>query len=60
MAYVRWTFRILLLIVVGGALHYWLPQRDIVRVVSTYEERQDFSGWTSIFWSSGSETSSIQ
>ena len=51
MAYLRWTFRILLLLIVGGFLHYTLPQRDIVRVVNTYEERQDFVGWTKIFWS---------
>ena len=51
MAYFRWTFRILLLLIIGGFLHYTLPQRDIVRVVNTYEERQDFTGWTKIFWS---------
>lgn len=51
MVYIRWTFRILLLLIIGGFLHYTLPQRDIVRVVNTYEERQDFEGWTKIFWS---------
>ncbi len=50
MAYVRWTFRILLLLIVGALLHYTLPQRDIVRVVDTYEERQDFGGMGDIFW----------
>ena len=54
MTYIRWTFRILLLLIVGGFLHYTLPQRDIVRVVNTYEERQDFGGFNSIFWSGGS------
>ena len=51
MAYLRWTYRIILLLIFGGFLHYTLPQRDIVRFVNTYEERQDFVGWTKIFWS---------
>ena len=51
MAYIRWTFRILILLLLFGFLHYTLPQRDIVRIVNTYEERQDFDGWTTIFWS---------
>lgn len=50
MAYVRWTFRILILLIVGAFLHYTLPQRDIVRIVNTYEERQDFGGIGDIFW----------
>jgi hypothetical protein len=54
MAYIKWTFRIILILLVGGFLHYTLPQRDIVRIVNTYEERQDFGGWNSIFWSGGS------
>lgn len=58
MAYVRWTFRIILLLIVGGFLHYTLPQRDIVRIVNTYEERQDFGGWTNIFWSNPGAASS--
>ena len=49
MVYVKWTFRILLLLIVFGFLHYTLPQRDIVRVVNTYEERQDLGDWTRIF-----------
>ena len=54
MAYIKWTFRIFVILLVGGFLHYTLPQRDIVRIVNTYEERQDFGGWNSIFWSGGS------
>jgi hypothetical protein len=52
MAYFKWTVRIVLLLLVGAFLHYTLPQRDIVRIVNTYEERQDFSdlGFTRIFW----------
>ena len=48
MTYLKWTFRILIFAVIAGFLHYTLPQRDIVRVVNTYEERQDFGGWNSI------------
>lgn len=50
MAYIRWTFRIFILLMLGGCLHYTLPQQDIVRVVDTFEERQDFGGWTDMFW----------
>jgi hypothetical protein len=50
MTYVKWTFRILVILLVGGFLHYTLPQRDIVRIVNTYEERQDFGGFSDIFW----------
>ena len=50
MTYIRWTFRILILLILGGCLHYTLPQRDIVRIVDTYEERQDFGGFTDMFW----------
>ena len=50
MAYVRWTIRIVLLLMLGAFLHYTLPQRDIVRIVNTYEERQDFGGFGDLFW----------
>ena len=49
MAYIRWTFRILFLLIIGGFLHYTLPQNDIVRVVNTEVRRVDF-GMNSIFW----------
>ncbi len=52
MRYLKWAIRILLAVFVLVLLHYNLPQRDIVRIVDTYEERQDF-GVNSIFWSSG-------
>ncbi len=50
MRYVKWTFLTIVVLLVAALLHYTLPQRDIVRVVNTYEERQDF-GWNRIFWS---------
>ena len=49
MTYVKWTIRILLLLIIGGFLHYNLPQRDIVRVVNTEVRRVDF-GMNSVFW----------
>lgn len=50
MRYVKWTFLTLIFLIIVAFFHYTLPQRDIVRIVNTYEERQDF-GWNSIFWS---------
>ena len=40
-----------LALIAGLFLHYTLPQHDIVRVVNTYQERQDLNDWTRIFWS---------
>ncbi len=57
MAYFRWTLRVLVALALGGVLHYSLPQRDIVRVVDTYEERKDFDDWTSVFWNGRATTS---
>jgi Protein of unknown function (DUF1523) len=34
--YVKWGFRIFLLLIVAGFLHYTLPQHDIVRVTNAY------------------------
>lgn len=34
--YVKWTFRVLVLLMVAGFLHYTLPQHDIVRITGTY------------------------
>mgnify|MGYP005845497899 CR=1 FL=1 len=50
MKYVKWTFLTLIALIVIGFLHYTLPQHDIVRIVNTYQERQDLSDWTRIFW----------
>ena len=47
---IKWTVRGLIALIALGFLHYTLPQHDIVRVVGTYQERQDFEGWTRIFW----------
>ena len=49
MTYLKWAIRILLLLIVGGFLHYNLPDRDIVRIVNTEVRRVDF-GMNSVFW----------
>lgn len=56
MGYVKWVFWALFWLIVAGFLHYTLPQRDIVRIVNTYEERQDVTGWTRMFWAASDET----
>ena len=49
MTYIKWTFRIILILLVGGVLHYNLPDRDIVRIVNTEVRRVDF-GMNAFFW----------
>ena len=49
MGWVKWGLRAFLLLLVAGFLHYTLPQHDIVRIVNTYEERQELGDWTRIF-----------
>ena len=51
MRYVKWGFWLFVAALVGAVLHYTLPQRDIVRIVETEVERQDF-GVNSLFWAS--------
>ncbi|WP_294621375.1 DUF1523 family protein [uncultured Roseovarius sp.] len=56
MVYVKWVFWGLFWLIVVGFLHYSLPQRDIVRIVNTYEERQDVTGWTKMFWAASDQS----
>ena len=51
MRYVGWTILITFWVCFAAFLHYTLPHRDIVRIVNTYEERQELNDWTRIFWS---------
>lgn len=51
MGYVKWIFILCFWALVGSVLHYTLPQYDVVRIVNTYEERQELGDWTRIFWS---------
>jgi hypothetical protein len=57
MRYVKWTLFALVALLVFGFLHYTLPQRDVVRVVNTYLERQDLNDWTRIFWANPDDQS---
>lgn len=57
MRYVKWTFLTLIALIVIGFFHYTLPQHDVVRVVGTYQERQDLSDWTRIFWATPDDQS---
>lgn len=54
----KWTLRGIIALILLGFLHYTLPQHDIVRVVGTYQERQDFEGWTRIFWNDTGDSAS--
>ena len=50
--YIKWGFRITLLLLVVGFLHYTLPQHDIVRITNTYN-KQTVIGSNWLFYSSG-------
>jgi len=43
MAYVKWTFIGLLVLMAATFLHYTLPQHDIVRIVGTNTQRMDLA-----------------
>ncbi|MGR3756591.1 MAG: DUF1523 family protein [Tranquillimonas sp.] len=47
--YTKRIVQVLLLLLALAFLHYWLPQRDIVRIVDTEVRRVDF-GSNSWFW----------
>ncbi|MAO27818.1 DUF1523 family protein [Roseovarius sp.] len=51
MVYLKWAFWLTFWAAVAIFFHYTLPQHDTVRIVNTYEERQDLTDWTRIFWS---------
>lgn len=51
MRFLNWSFTLIFWMIVAAFFHYTLPQKDIVRIVNTYEERQDLQGWTRFFWS---------
>jgi hypothetical protein len=50
MRYVKITFRVLVVLLVGSFLHYVLPQHDLARITSTEVIRTDLSGWNRIFY----------
>ncbi len=51
MNYLRWGITLLFWAMIASLLHYTLPQYDVVRIVNTYEERQELGDWTRVFWS---------
>ena len=57
MRYVKWTFLTVIALILIGFFHYTLPQHDVVRIVGTYQERQDLSDWTRIFWATPDDQS---
>jgi hypothetical protein len=58
MRFIGWTLLIVFWVSLGSFLHYTLPHRDIVRIVNTYEERQELGDWTRLFWARPDEQSS--
>jgi len=59
MRYISWTLIAIFWVILGGVLYYTLPAKDIVRIVNTYEERQDLNDWTRFFWSRPDNQSDI-
>jgi hypothetical protein len=57
MAYIKWTFWGVFWLLIAGFFHYTLPQNDIVRIVNTYEERQELNDWTRMFWATPDDQS---
>ncbi|SNS19671.1 DUF1523 family protein [Tropicimonas sediminicola] len=47
--YIKWTFWLVIVVIVGSFLHYTLPRNDVVRIVDTEVRRIDY-GENSIFW----------
>ncbi|EPX80651.1 DUF1523 family protein [Litoreibacter arenae] len=56
--WVKYTIVVLFWLLVASVLHYTLPQRDVVRVVGTFEQRIDY-GENSWFWASGDSGSDV-
>jgi len=50
MRWFRIFFFLILALLIGGFLHYTLPQRDIVRIVNTETILTELEGWNSVFY----------
>ncbi|MGV6813105.1 MAG: DUF1523 family protein [Brevirhabdus sp.] len=50
MSRIKTALRILAVILIGGLLHYVLPQHDIARITSTEVIRQDFTRFNRLFY----------
>ncbi|ARE41862.1 hypothetical protein RGUI_3721 [Rhodovulum sp. P5] len=53
MTYVKWTFIAIIVLIVGGFLHYTLPQHDVVRLIDA-RERQIEWGENDLFFADSS------
>lgn len=51
MHYVKWTLRILILLLLGGFLHYTMPRHEVVRIVGV-ETRLESFGLNRVFYAS--------
>jgi hypothetical protein len=47
---IKTILKVIVFVIVGGLLHYVLPQHDIVRVTSTEIIRMDFTGFNRLFY----------
>jgi len=56
MAYVKWTFLIVITLLVAGFLHYTLPKHVVLRLVESEVRRVQVDGNTSLFWGSSEPT----
>lgn len=52
MAYVKWIFWALVVLVVGGFLHYTLPRHETLRLVESEVRRVELAGTNGLFWGS--------
>ncbi|WP_281857048.1 DUF1523 family protein [Litoreibacter halocynthiae] len=58
MRWVKYAIVLIFWLLVLSVLHYTMPQRDVVRVVGTFEQRIDY-GENSWFWASGDSGSDV-
>ncbi|TDT75328.1 uncharacterized protein DUF1523 [Litoreibacter halocynthiae] len=56
--WVKYAIVLIFWLLVLSVLHYTMPQRDVVRVVGTFEQRIDY-GENSWFWASGDSGSDV-
>jgi len=47
---VKTILKVLAFVLIGGLLHYVLPQHDVARITGTEVIRQDFSKWNRLFF----------
>ncbi|KAB7613867.1 DUF1523 family protein [Amylibacter sp. SFDW26] len=59
MRWIKWIVIIVLVLLVAGVSHYTLPQRDIVRIISVDQRREDF-GINRIFYANPDSGSTAQ